>query len=126
MTQRIAVIGSTTSVGAPPFRDDELQAWERDFLTSGVIQGVGTDLAVSQRGAGANMSVDVAIGRALYQITNSHLTPSKTYKVYHDSDAVENVLIAAADATNPRIDIIVMKCDVMIDPNSSSSNIASI
>lgn len=72
------------------------------------------------------MSVDVAAGRGLYQITNTNLTPSKTYKVYHDSDAVENVAISAADATNPRIDIIVMKCDVTQNPDAASGNIPSI
>ena len=72
------------------------------------------------------MSVDVGIGRALYEIENTNLAAGKTYKVYHDNDAVKNVLITAADATNPRIDIIVMKCDVSQDPDSAAANIASI
>ncbi len=103
-----------------------MQAFERDFLVSGVIKSVMNGLAVSQRGAGANMSVDVATGRALYQITNTNLTPNKTYKVYHESDAIVNVPISTADPTNPRIDIIVMKCDVSQNPDSAAGNIPSI
>lgn len=72
------------------------------------------------------MSVDVGIGRAIYEITNTNLAAGKTYKVYHDNDAVQNVLITAADATHPRIDIIVMKCDVSQDPDASAGNIPSI
>ncbi len=72
------------------------------------------------------MSVDVSAGRALYAITNTNLTPSKTYKIYHESDAVVTVPIATADPTNPRIDIIVMQCSVATNPDSSSGNIASI
>ena len=128
MTKRTGIIGTTNStVGQfPTWRDDELQAFERDFLMPGVIQGIGTNFAVTQRGAGANMSVDVAAGRALVNITNTNLTPSKTYNVYFDSDAVENVAITAADLSNPRIDIICLKVDVSQNPDSGSGNIATI
>ncbi|HYH69137.1 MAG TPA: hypothetical protein VD866_30870 [Urbifossiella sp.] len=72
------------------------------------------------------MSVDVATGRALYEITNTNLTPSDTYKIRHTNDAIKNVPIATADATHPRIDIIVMTTDVSQDPDASAANIASI
>lgn len=61
------------------------------------------DLAVSPRAAGANMSVDVAKGRAL--VPGTSIANQGTYSVH--STAVENVPIATADATNPRIDLIV-------------------
>lgn len=57
----------------------------------GVLSGSG----VSERGAGANMSVDVAAGIAFID-----------YVTYTEAVTV-NVVISAADATNPRKDIII-------------------
>lgn len=62
-----------------------------------VIAGMGSNYAVTQRGAGANMSVDVAAGEALVNGARAK------------SDATENVSIDAADATNPRIDRVVLQ-----------------
>jgi hypothetical protein len=61
------------------------------------------DLKVGPRAAGANMSVDVAAGKAIVQGTS--IAQQGTYIV--QSTAVENVPLASADATNPRIDLIV-------------------
>ncbi len=61
------------------------------------------DLKVGPRAAGANMSVDVADGKAVVQGTS--IAQQGTYIV--PSTAVENVPLATADATNPRIDAIV-------------------
>ncbi len=63
------------------------------------------DLTVGPRAAGANMSVDVAAGRAL--VPGTSIANQGTYVV--QSTAVENVPIATADATNPRIDLIVAR-----------------
>ena len=127
MTKRISIIGSNVSATVVPgWNDYELMQFERAYLEEGVIEGVGTSFAVSQRGAGANMSVDVAAGRALIEITNTNVAHGKTYKVHFDSDAVENIVVTAADTTNPRIDRIVLRVDVSQNPNGSSSNIAII
>jgi hypothetical protein len=61
------------------------------------------DLKVGPRAAGANMSVDVAAGKAIVQ--GSSVANQGTYIV--QSTDVENVPLATADATNPRIDLIV-------------------
>lgn len=95
---------------------------ERNFLTEGVISG----FAVTERGAGANMSVDVALGRAIIEITNTNVAHGKTYKVWFDSDATENISVTTADATNPRKDRLVLRVDVATDPNGNASNIAII
>jgi hypothetical protein len=128
MAKRISIIGSTSPTAS--WRDDELQAFERDFLKKGVIQGINGAMAVSQRGAGANLSVDVAAGRALITITNTNLTPNKTYNVYFDCETdtgtATNLAIATADPTNPRIDIICAKVDVSQNPDASAGNIASV
>lgn len=60
--------------------------------------------AVTQRGAGANMSVDVAAGEAWVDGDSS--AEQGYYHVVND--AVVNVAISAASAANPRIDAIVL------------------
>lgn len=71
----------------------------------GVVDPASNGLKVSQRGAGANMSVDVTAGKAV--ITGDDAALQGKYFVR--STALENVVIAAADPTNPRIDVIVLE-----------------
>lgn len=72
------------------------------YDTQGVL--AGPDLVVSQRGAGANMSVDVAIGRCV--ITGTTFTGQGKYLC--KSDAVANVIVPnAPGAGQSRIDLIV-------------------
>lgn len=89
--------------------DRMMMGW--DVRTSGGIATEGTanggvarsgDLAVTERGAGANMSVDVALGGAVVGGTES--AHQGDYFVYND--AAVNVTITPADGTHPRIDII--------------------
>lgn len=81
----------------------------QDFrlMVSALAARAGTvlagDLAVTQRGAGANMSVDVAAGRAI--IPGTTIANEGSYIVR--SDATYNVTLAAASTANPRIDLIV-------------------
>lgn len=63
------------------------------------------DLLVTQRGAGANMSVDVAAGQAAIRGTSIAL--QGTYMVRNTSPV--NVAVTTANATNPRIDLIVAR-----------------
>lgn len=65
-----------------------------------------TDLAVAQRAAGANMSVDVAAGTAVIQ--DDHATGGGFYS--YTLSATSNVApVTVADATNPRIDRVVVR-----------------
>lgn len=64
-----------------------------------------SDFAVSQRGAGANMSVDVASGYAWIRGTEN--ANQGAYGIYNDGTV--NLSIAAADATNPRVDLVIAK-----------------
>lgn len=73
----------------------------RDLVSEGVIGTTG--LAVSQRGAGANMSVDVAAGVAWIKGDDSSSQP--TYRCVNDGTV--NLTVTAADATNPRIDLVI-------------------
>ena len=65
----------------------------------------GGDLAVTQRGAGANMSVDVASGNAFIEGTEVGWQG-----MYHVSnDGTVNLTVAAADPTDDRIDLVVAR-----------------
>lgn len=75
-----------------------------------------TGLQVSQRGAGANMSVDIAIGDAIIPRSDG------TYGHPAWNDATYNQVISAADVSNPRRDIIVMYIDYAVTPSTGVSN----
>lgn len=81
------------------------QDWRSMISTLAPNAGVyrENDLRVGPRAAGANMSVDVGSGKAIVQGTS--IANQGTYIV--QSTAIENVPLATADATNPRIDLIV-------------------
>lgn len=85
-------------------------------VTKGFLGRVLSGLNVSQRGAGANMSVDVAIGDAIIQRSDG------TYGHPAWNDAVYNQTIATADGSNPRRDIIVMYIDYGETPSTGVAN----
>lgn len=76
------------------------------ITTAGGAHGVvgATDLAVSQNGGG-NMSVNVAAGRAVIRSTEAASLLAGAYTFLNDGTV--NLVIAAADPTNPRIDIVI-------------------
>lgn len=67
--------------------------------------GASGDFAVSQRAAGANMSVDVAAGDAY--IADDHAGGGGVYHAVWP--ALENVVIAANASGNPRVDRVVLR-----------------
>jgi hypothetical protein len=89
------------------------QKWLGGLYSAGVATHLGaTQLQVVQRGAGANFSVDVSIGQAIFAL------PSGLVSYWGWTDAATNVpFTTAADATNPRIDAVV----AWIDPTVASS-----
>lgn len=94
---------------------DDLGLPYRDFISEGVASS--TALAVSERGAGANMSVDVAAGVAW--ILGDDATAQPCYRVYNDGTV--NLTVTTADATNPRIDRVV--AEVLDSTFSGASNL---
>jgi hypothetical protein len=84
------------------------------WLTKLFRPGVATGWTVTQRGAGANMSVDIAVGDGAPMSTNTGAWDWTT--------AVENVAIAAASANNRR-DLIVAYTDLTVtNPSTSTPN----
>jgi hypothetical protein len=74
------------------------------FADSEGVYAAG-DLAVTQKSGTPDMSVDVAAGRIL--IKGTEATYQGTY--FAENDNVLNVGIVAADATNPRKDLIILR-----------------
>ena len=94
---------------------------DRRFVSSlyGDSEGIimPTDLVVTQRGAGANMSVDVAGGRAV--VKGDLSTYEGAY--WMENRGVTNLVISASDPTNPRIDRII--AEVLNAEYSGASNL---
>jgi len=88
------------------YSGDEFSLPFRDLVGEGVV-GTG-HFAVSQRGAGANMSVDVAAGRAWVE-GDEDTSAQPTYQV--KSTSIVNVAIATADGSNARIDRVVLRVE---------------
>jgi hypothetical protein len=82
-----------------------------DIFTEGVVSG----LEVSERGAGANLSVDVSPGLAVIEGAN---VDQGKYAAKIAGASAFNVTIGAADVSNPRIDEIYL---VVLDDGYDSS-----
>lgn len=76
-------------------------------MAADVQEGVvaAGDYKATQRGAGANMSVDVAIGQAFVAVDSG----ARNGLGFVYSDALENIAVGASDATNPRLDQLVLQ-----------------
>lgn len=85
-------------------------------IMKGLKAQVMKGLNVTQRGAGANMSVDVQIGDAIIPRSDG------TYGHPAWADAIYNVAITTADVSNPRRDIVVMYIDYGQTPSTGVSN----
>jgi hypothetical protein len=91
------------------------QLLEDTALQAGVV-GIN-DLKVAQRGAGANMSVDVAGGMAYVEITSG----TRNGLGHVTSDATTNVVVTASNGTNPRIDQIILRWNDTSIPTGSGN-----
>lgn len=77
-----------------------------DYLfTEGVTDAPGGELLVTQRAAGANMSVDVAPGSAVIDGDDADLQGAYLVRV----TSTENVAIPAPPASGARVDVIVLR-----------------
>ncbi len=81
----------------------QLAQWQKFsplYFGDGVINGGLNNFSVGQHGP-PGMSVDVATGRCFIQ------------GVFGENGSIKNLAIAAADATNPRKDRVVLRCDTV-------------
>lgn len=92
----------------------------RQLLQDGVVQeGViaSTDFKAVQRAAGANMSVDVGAGLAWITID----TGTRNGIGHATNDATANVVVTASNATNPRIDQVLLRWNDTNIPTGSGN-----
>lgn len=85
--------------------ETQFSKWARNFNNGVNDEPTGDALEVS---AGTGLAVDVEIGEAMVR---GH---------YYTSDAVESLALATADATNDRIDTVVLR----LDPTGNSITLA--
>lgn len=104
-------LGTSNRDGGKTSESGHLRALAK-IVTGDVIEG----LAASQRAAGINMSVDIAVGDAFVRRSDG----SYAHPVFND--AVYNQVISAADGSNPRRDIVVIYVDYGQAPSTAVSN----
>lgn len=90
-------------------------------ITVGGVSDMSSDnnWKVVQRGAGANMSVDVSAGKAFVTKSGQNTYPMR-------NTATANVLVASNSSGNPRIDAIVLYADLAATANSDASNVGTL
>lgn len=111
----------TLRSGATAHSEDTFLQFFTDLIRLGGIKDLGTDnhLKVIQRVAGANMSVDVTLGKCFVRGTASNVYPVRM-------TANENVLIASNSGGTTRIDAIVVYIDLAASPDTTASNVAKL
>lgn len=98
--------------------EEGLFKWfSRLFTTGNPTNHSTTSMQVVQRGAGANMSVDISIGDA-----SMPDTAGSGYNLYGWNDAAVNQSVAAADPTNPRIDVVYCYVDLSVVQSVTVNN----
>ena len=75
------------------------------LFTEGVLDPGGGELAVSERSAGANMSVDVAAGRVV--VDGDEQADQRAYLCILEDDL--NVVVPSADGQQTRFDRVVVR-----------------
>jgi hypothetical protein len=104
-------LGTSNRDGGKTSESGHLRALAK-LVNGDVLSG----LAVSQRAAGLNMSVDIAVGDAFVRRSDG----SYAHPVFND--AVYNQVISTADGSNPRRDIVVIYVDYAETPSTAVSN----
>ncbi|GAP53541.1 hypothetical protein AHiyo6_01060 [Arthrobacter sp. Hiyo6] len=83
--------------------------------------GYSQGLGVTQRGAGANMSVDVNLASGL-TYAGALVATSSNVPYFGWTDAAINAAVAASDPTNPRIDVVAAYVDLSLISSSVTNN----
>lgn len=91
---------TSDGAGAVTYTANEWRTLLTNLFTEGILGA--SSFAVTQRAAGANMTLDIAAGVAV--VTGDHAAGQGRYLVRDDAADTEAVTISAANPTNPRID----------------------
>jgi hypothetical protein len=114
-------IGNPEFIQALPYTAANFRGVAMDTcLQEGVV--LANDLKVVQRGAGANMSVDVGAGSCWVQ--GDTTARQGLYHAY--SDAVTNLVIGANASGNPRIDQVILTINDATYSGASNNGVLSV
>lgn len=109
----------TLRSGGTAHPEDSLLQFMTDLIQAGGVVNFGADhFKVSERGAGANMSVDIATGRAFVEESGNAYPVRNT--------ATVNKTVTGNSSGNTRIDSVVLYIDLSASPDSTSSNVAKL
>lgn len=110
----------TIRSGADAHPEDSVLQMVTDLIRSGGVLDMSSadHVKVSEKGSGANMSVDIAAGRLFIKVSGN------AYPV-RNTDVV-NTAIASNTSGNPRKDAVVFYIDLSEDPLDDASDVAKI
>lgn len=111
----------TLRSGGTAHPEDSFLQYFTDLVIASGVKDLSTDnhFKVSEKGGGADMSVDIAAGRAMIRGTSSNVYPAR-------NTATVNKAIGNNSSGNPRIDTIVLYVDLAATPDAGSTNVAKL
>lgn len=96
----------------PDLAEMDAREWDYILLKAHIGYGISTGCKITQRSAGANMSVDVAAGSVYVAFAGVQVT-------------AVNVVIAAANATFPRFDLVEVNSSGTVAVKQGSASVAT-
>lgn len=120
MSTKAIIIDSTLG----QYTAEDISWLQKFFFQPGVLADTSgvLGLAVSQRGAGANLSVDVALGNALIDFTKN----ATNWKVVGLSNAITNVVVPTQSSGANRVGALIMRASIVNEPNVLKNNIITL
>ena len=109
----------TLRSGGTAHPEDSFLQYFSDLVVLSGVKDLSTDahFKVTEKGGGADMSVDIATGRAMIRGTSSNVYPAR-------NTATINKAIGNNASGNARIDAVVVYIDLAASPDAGSTNVA--
>lgn len=127
MSTRAFFLNSTLA----QYGEEEINHVQNFLIEQGVLNSLGSDwedffangdLKVTERAAGANMSVDVAPGWAILSTERN----GKTFKVFCQNLSIANIVVATNSTGSNRIDAVILRVSRTAEPNVLTNNIVTL
>jgi len=107
--------------GASAHPEDTVLQELTELITVGGVSDMSTDnhWKVSEKGAGANMSVDIAVGKCFIRGTSTNTYPCR-------NTSIVNKVIGGNSSGNTRIDAVVIYVDKAASPDTEAANVGTL
>lgn len=112
----MAIVNYPEFLQTQSYTASRLRFQQEDFTPAGEGVMGQSDFRVAQRGAGANMSVDIAAGSAV--VRGDTIARQGFYHVVND--ATINAAITSNSSGNPRVDRVTLQCSDSTDSGSGT------